>query len=616
MNIRIKLLFSYLLFIFLGSINIQVALWLYEGYTDTDNFIQSFSEIRVKTQQNIAQSQHFLLYETLNPKFFLTKESQILTQRKQTVASIHQNLVLLKSNKLSKQDDFTNKIDSLMRSLNRYELIFNDLVENIYHRGFKDTGIEGSMREYAHQLEENGQISLGQILTLRRWEKDYIIRHDSLSIARFNRDIDNLLIQFKDNQVITALLKGYNSNFNQMVMLEEKIGKNTDTGLTYSLRNQSAEVEKYLVETLAEINQIHGRRIAYLQNTFWLMVVIMFIISILLSIFISRKFTKPILGISDMLEEIVESNFDKNVPVVHIKGRDEVAQMSGNLKKMIDKMQESFTFLNQRNREIEDKNIALVEFNQQILDSERQLKRINLIKDKFFSIIAHDLRGPFNTLRGFIHILMNYADGLTKEETKDLMLQLHDSVKNVANLTNNLLEWSLAQTEGLKIDLRDLNLYDAVEDTVQLLRYEADKKRIEIKNQVNKQVKVRTDENILYFVVRNLISNAIKFTNEHGKIRIESFEINGQLYTQVVDNGIGMQEELVEKLFKVGEKVNRDGTSKEKGTGLGLLLCKEFLERSGGSIAVNSEIGKGSIFTFVLPVAERVNLETSNTKAY
>lgn len=616
MNIRTKLLLSYLFFIFLGSINIQIALWLYEGYTDANNFAQYFNEIRVKTQQDIAESQHFLLYETLNPHFFSNKQSDILTQKRQTVASIHQNLILLKNNNLFKEQNFSAKTDSLMLFLERYEIIFNELVDNIYARGFKDSGLEGKMREFAHQLEQSKQVNLSQVLTLRRWEKDYLIRHDSLSIKRFEQEMNRLLSQFRGNAVITHLLNSYYNSFQQMILLEQKIGKNTDTGLTYALRNQSAKFEKYLMVTLAQINQIREKKVSDLQNTFWLIVLIMLIISILTSVIIAQRFTKPILGISEMLENIVQSNFDKNVPIVHIKGQDEVSQMSGYLNVMIDKMQESFTFLNQKNREIGDKNLALIEFNQQISESERQLKKMNQIKDKFFSIIAHDLRGPFNSLRGFIYILMNYSEGLSKEEIKDLTLQLNESIKNIANLTNNLLEWALAQTEGVKIELRDLNLYDAVDDTVQLLNYEANRKRITIHNQVNKNVNVKADQNILYFVVRNLITNAIKFTNESGEIKVEGYEINGQVYTQIIDNGIGMPQELVDNLFKLDEKVSRDGTSKEKGTGLGLLLCKEFLERSGGKITVSSEIGKGSIFTFAFPTAEGVVLEASNTKSY
>ena len=488
-------------------------------------------------------------------------------------------------------------------------------MDSIYIRGFKDAGLEGSMRKYAHQLEQNKQVKLSEILTLRRWEKDYIIRHDSLSIKRFNRDINAMLARFKNNSPLFHLLNNYKDSFNKIVLFENKIGKNTDTGLTQLLRNNSLKIEQHLQETLIQINIVHTQKIKNIQQTFWLSICTMLVISILLSIYISKRFTNPILSISEMLRKIVESRFDKNVPVVHLKGKDEVAKMSENLVMMIGKMQESFTFLNYKNQEINEKNIVLVEFNQQILESEKQLKRMNQIKDKFFSIIAHDLRGPFNTLRGFINILMNYAEGLSKEEIKDLTSQLHDSVKNISNLTNNLLEWALTQTEGIKIELQHLNLYNAVEDTVHLLYYEANRKKITIHNTINEAQHIRADQNILYFVLRNLISNAIKFTNENGEIRVESTEINGQIYTQIIDNGVGMPKELLDKLFVLGEKVSREGTKKEKGTGLGLLMCKDFLERSGGSITVSSERGEGSVFTFVLPTKEDIALEISNSKA-
>ncbi|MCU0393311.1 MAG: HAMP domain-containing histidine kinase [Thermoflexibacter sp.] len=614
MNVRTKLLFSYLLFILLGSINIQIALWLNGGYREVNTFVQYFNEIRVKTQQNIAQSQHFLLYETINPHFFEKKESNILSKRRETVASIHQNLKLLKEYPLSKKVNFSHRLDTLMLLLDNYELIFEDLIETTFNRGFKDAGLEGEMRQYAHQLEASNIMSLSQILTLRRWEKDYIIRHDSISITRFNREITLLLSQFKNNRQILSLLDSYQNCFDKIITLEQKIGKNTDTGLTLSLRIQSNKIEIYLIETLKYLDVIHAEIIDELMNTFWMVIFIMLFISVLLSILIASRFTKPILAISNMLRHIIQSNFDKNVPIIKLSGKDEMAKMSEHLALMIKKMQESFTFLNLQNQEITEKNIALVKFNQQIVESENQLKRMNHIKDKFFSIIAHDLRGPFNTLKGFIHILMTYSEGLSKEEIKDLLLQLNESIKNISNLTNNLLEWALTQTEGIKIELRDINLFDVTEDTISLFHYEAYKKRITIHNRIDREIRVQSDQNILYFVVRNLLSNAIKFTKENGEIRVECAEVNGQVYTQIIDNGIGMPKELLDKLFVLGEKVNRDGTEKEKGTGIGLLMCKDFLEKNGGKITVNSEKGKGSVFTFVLPVVvANESLEQPNT---
>jgi signal transduction histidine kinase len=615
MNIRTKLLLSYLFFVFLGSVNIYIALQLYKGYNEIDNFYDYFYEIRVKTQQNIAQSQHFLLYETLNPRFFEKKESNILSKRSEIAQAISLHLTLLKNNPLAQRENFMRKADSLGLLINHYEQIFSDLVDNIYKRGFKDAGLEGKMREYAHQLEEGKQIALSQILILRRWEKDYLIRHDTISIKRFSKEMNNTLMQFRNNQEIRQKLISYQECFRQMVLLEEKIGKNTDTGLTNDLRNQSILIEKHLVEYLAQVNHIQAEATDNLMRSFWVNIVIMLGISILLSVYISRKLTKPVLDISEMLNDMVESNFDKNIPVVRLKGKDEIAQMSAHLALMIQKMQESFTFLNYRNQEISEKNLALVTFNEQILESEKQLKRINQIKDKFFSIIAHDLRGPFNTLRGFIGILMNYSEGLTKDEIKDLTTQLHDAVKNVSNLTNNLLEWALTQTEGIKIELKNLNLHDTFEDSIHLLYYEAHRKAVKIQNNIGKNVQVKADQNILYFVVRNLLSNALKFSNENGEIKLESAEVNGLIYTQVIDNGIGMPKELEEKLFMLGEKVSREGTGKEKGTGIGLLMCKDFLNRSGGDITVSSEVGRGSIFTFMLPVAENATLEKLYAKA-
>lgn len=230
-----------------------------------------------------------------------------------------------------------------------------------------------------------------------------------------------------------------------------------------------------------------------------------------------------------------------------------------------------------------------------------ELRALNASKDKFFSIVAHDLKSPFQGLLGFSEFLYNDFDILTDTEKKEYIRHVRTSARNAHNLLDNLLQWSRLQTGRIEVVPKKLNLFSEVNSVVELLNSNAVRKRISLLNNVNKILNVSADVNMLSSIIRNLISNAIKFTKQDGIVRIESESSNGLVNVKIIDNGVGMSADDISKLFKIDQQVTVNGTMNEKGTGLGLLLCKEMVELNGGSINAESEIGKGSTFTFSLP---------------
>ncbi|MDM8559258.1 hybrid sensor histidine kinase/response regulator [Candidatus Parabeggiatoa sp. HSG14] len=227
-----------------------------------------------------------------------------------------------------------------------------------------------------------------------------------------------------------------------------------------------------------------------------------------------------------------------------------------------------------------------------------ELKQANATKDKFFSIIAHDLINPLNSLMGLSEILVINKDEEEKEKLLPIILQ---SSKRCYSLIKNLLEWSRLQTGRIKIYPEKLILKYVIEKNVELLGSHAKTKSINIFLDVPETMFLFVDVNMLDTVIRNLLSNAIKFTPVNGKIEIFSKEENNCIEISILDSGIGIKPEDIDKLFRVDISHTTIGTSEEKGTGLGLILCKEFVEKNGGTIAVESEVEKGSRFYIRFP---------------
>ena len=234
-------------------------------------------------------------------------------------------------------------------------------------------------------------------------------------------------------------------------------------------------------------------------------------------------------------------------------------------------------------------------------ESENRLKQLNGSKDKFFSIISHDLRSPFTSITGYSEVILDDIDELSKEEIKEFAGSIHKTAKNIQNLLENLLQWSRMQTGGITFNPNNLLLNDVVEEIVDLYKINAVRKKITLTNNLDKDYPIKADKFMLNTILRNLVSNSIKFTKKLGSISIYATEKNNELEITVEDTGIGMSDEIKNKLFKIDEHVTTKGTEKEKGTGLGLILSKEFVEKHGGKIWVESEIGIGSKFKFTIP---------------
>ena len=230
-----------------------------------------------------------------------------------------------------------------------------------------------------------------------------------------------------------------------------------------------------------------------------------------------------------------------------------------------------------------------------------QLQELNATKDKFFSIIAHDLRSPFTGFLGLTQTITEEASNISAQELTLLGSTMHKAADNLFRLLQNLLEWALMQSGSASIVLKDISLTNMITQNVEEIKVRSEQKGISINNIVTDHIRAYADEKMINSVLLNLLSNAVKFTNRNGAITVNVKEIADQMIEiSVRDTGVGMPKSMMEKLFKLGEKTGRKGTEGELSTGLGLLLCKEFIEKNNGRIWVDSEEGAGSTFHFTL----------------
>lgn len=230
-------------------------------------------------------------------------------------------------------------------------------------------------------------------------------------------------------------------------------------------------------------------------------------------------------------------------------------------------------------------------------------KELSITKDRFVSIMSHDLTNPFVSIAGFSELL---SDELKKENYTDAIKFaeiIHDSSLSATDLIRNLSQWSRIQTNQIRLNLGEANLTSLINESVDLMKAYADKKNIKIHKNIPAELQVCVDKEMISTVFRNLISNAIKFSRPGGEIHIIAYKKKNEVTAEIVDNGIGINRDILSSIFKAENKTSTPGTLSETGTGLGLNLCKEFIEIHGGTINVESKEGYGSKFSFTIPDA-------------
>ena len=280
-----------------------------------------------------------------------------------------------------------------------------------------------------------------------------------------------------------------------------------------------------------------------------------------------------------------------------------VFQRMRNMRKQRDKLK---ALVNAKTSDLKQTNKSLTNEIQERKNAENQLIKANETKDKFFSIIGHDLKNPLSAVFSLSKILDDDYKQISDEEKRNLIKNIVESSQNALRLTENILNWARTQVDQMKMDITDINLYKQIQENIQLYKSEGKKKEISFTNNVDENLSVSADKNMLSAILRNLISNAIKFTPRGGEISLYARRNDQFVDIIIKDSGVGMDTKTQHSLFDLKTSSSSHGTDNETGTGLGMLITKEFVDSHGGQIAVDSKPGKGTAVTVSLPVAQNI----------
>lgn len=249
-----------------------------------------------------------------------------------------------------------------------------------------------------------------------------------------------------------------------------------------------------------------------------------------------------------------------------------------------------------------DELLVRVKTHLELKEAREELVNLNATKDKFFRIIAHDLKSPLASLFSFTELFQSNINSYSKEEIKEYLNVLNRNTELTSKLLENLLTWARSQSGKIQFEPENFSVKELVMENISLLKSVAQEKQLHLYSEDIEDLTIYADRNMITTVLRNLISNAIKFTPHNGKVSVRVETKETKLIMSVIDTGLGVKQEDINKLFKIDQHHTTLGTNKEKGTGLGLILCKEFVNRHNGEIWVESELEKGSAFKFTLPI--------------
>lgn len=273
------------------------------------------------------------------------------------------------------------------------------------------------------------------------------------------------------------------------------------------------------------------------------------------------------------------------------------------LENSIVQLNEQNKTIKKQNNELQEVTVRLEEINERLHEKNEELEHTNRIKDKFFSIVAHDLKNPAHSITGYTGLLRNKYDSYDSLKLGKFLEMLDLAANQLTRLLENLLTWSRTQTDRITLYPKVFDAGQSSESVLAMLLNSAQKKNLRLINLIEPNTEIYADPMVFDTVLRNLVANSLKFTDEDGSITVSKEIKNNLVYFKVKDTGVGMSPDHVEKLFSVDSSVSKKGTHQESGTGLGLLICKELTALSGGDIRVESKEGEGSSFIFSLPLA-------------
>ena len=555
-----------------------------------------FDGNRLKADNKFFQ---ILDFDTKKDEFYLEKSSKYLKEYQAYIKNSKAALEDISIANYNTNSTVNQRLYRITTDLDELNHRIVQVLGLIHKKGFRNFGTIGKMRRSIHQLEREAEgIELVEVLQMRRHEKDFFLRKDPTYKKKLNLLCNNVLERLEENpkvdMITVELLKSYQKSFNTVTNLDRKIGTG-DSGLIKEIQEIQAKLNTNTAALYTLVDADSELMIDSIKSYLVLFFTITMLFAILSAFVFSSHIAKPIKTLISDMDSIVQNNFEGQLDKSKSLKITEIDKLTGTYNGLVAKIRKQITTLSEKNK-------TLHSLNGKLKESENELMEASRIKDKFFSIISHDLRGHTGNVLSLANILKEDKDELGEAEKKMFVKYLSDASQNLQLLLDNLLNWAKSQMNDHDVSKRSFDIFNVIEKNIELFKENALRKNITISHKQKEVSKVYADKDMIDFVVRNLLSNALKFTKSGDFITVDVVEEEGHLTVKVKDTGIGMSKKQQKALLNSSkENTSTKGTDNEEGTGLGFAICKDFIQRNNGMIYIESKEGEGSTFSFTVP---------------
>lgn len=596
LNIRKKLFLSHFLILLITVIIIYISIRVNDKRGEITRILARVDDIRIKAQLQNQARQDFLLNERFNEQFFKTGTSASISLHNTLLKQIDENIAAINRRELSKKPIIADQMLMITHQIHQQDELFSKMADSVKQLGFGTVGLSGSLQQYAEELRSNRLISPEILDSLRQKEIRYLLYKDNKAVLQFDTIATHAMRQYINSPSTLLILGEYRKNFNRIVTLERSIGYNKENGIRNELAEQSIRTDDQIRITIDSIRNTYEEDLKKLEWIFIALIAITFISGILISYLLAVEITQPIIRLNNAIREVVATRFkdDINPTIIDPHRKDEIGQLTNNFNLAARKIRRSIRIIQDKNNTLEAKNLQLIQ-------NEENLKKVNAQKDKFLSIISHDMRAPLSSIIGFLDYYKDNFNSFTEAEIDFVSTNLNTHVKKVVDMLDGLLLWSRSQTGEIVTNLEPIDLAALITDTVEVLNQSALNKRITITGNLQQQL-IWADKNMTAFIIRNILSNAIKFTPEGGAIQVYTMRNRNHAIVTIKDNGVGIAPGNLAKLFQDNVSHSTFGTGNEKGIGLGLVLCKDFMDKQNGGIEVESIQEQGTTVNILFPL--------------
>ena len=594
-SIRSRMLGGFLALTFLISLIAVISLYTLDNIRYTANIDRSINQLQANVLILIKSDNDFFDLGVIDTIYFKTRKSPFLVKRDSLNKIIKTGLSQTLRTLRGQSGEIVADFELIERSLRQYNSEFDELEQLLFTKGFRSFGLEGVMRSHAHLLENRGQsLSIADILSLRRHEKDFFLRHDYEYVIALNdltHDLRMKLGTSAQDQNTLHHLNAYANTFNQLVSIYSKIGIDSNSGLRSKLNKHTAE----LSATFLQLSEFSSETATATQRKAVLfygsLITVAVLISLFSSFWLAKKLSSPIARLSKIIDQAVTEHNIRRIDFSQGTAAQEINTLTFSFNQLIDEVKSNL-------KELEKKSSLLRQRN-------RQLKKLNRELDSFLYSTAHDLRSPLTSLLGLLH--------LAKRENADTRLNeyfvmMENSIHRMEDFISQIVGYS--KNKRLEVEHEAIDLNNLLHDVFDAHRYSEGANKIEMQVNVMREAPFYSDRGRVMTLLNNLVSNAIRYadpTKEKPFIKATVMVTEEAMNLEFADNGQGIAEEHLGKIFDMFYRAN----TRSKGSGLGLFIFMETLEKLKGNVSVESKLGVGTSFHVRLPNLIQL-IETTN----